>query len=111
MQDETARDAARDAAKYAARYVAYDSAKRIMKEPNPFSFVMDMYSMGLKPTYFRKINEEEKFVVDLPLVKGKHAVLGCYVHGDKEVLYSHQWKDYCSNLDSLKEDSSSITLV
>ncbi|MDE1766740.1 MAG: hypothetical protein KGI27_10785 [Thaumarchaeota archaeon] len=111
ISGESARDAARDAAKYAARYIAYESAKDNMQNPNPFSFVIDLYSMGLKPTYFRKVNEQEKFVVDVPIKSGNKFVLGCYVHGDSDILFTHQWKEYCSGLVSLKEESSSRTIA
>ena len=59
---ESARDAARDAAKYAARYIAYESAKDKLQPTNPFSFVIDLYLMGLRPTYFRKVDEQENLL-------------------------------------------------
>ncbi|MDE1829145.1 MAG: hypothetical protein KGI25_02365 [Thaumarchaeota archaeon] len=111
VSGETARDAARDAAKYAARYIVYESAKEKMKEQNPFSSIIELYSMGLKPTYFRKVDEQEKFVVDLPIKKGNEFTLGCYVHGDREILFTHHWKNYCSGLVPLKEDASSRTIA
>ncbi len=110
VSGESARDAARDAAKYAARYIAYESAKDKMVNPNPFSFIIELYSMGLKPTYFRKVNEQERFIVDFPLKTGNKSTLGCFVQGDNEILFTHQWKEYCSNLVSLK-DASSRTIV
>lgn len=103
---ETARDAARDAAKYAARYVAYESARDAMKSPNPFSPIVDLYLLGLKPTYFRRMADQERFVVDIPIKMGGKDVLGCYVQGDVEILFAHQWKDYCSNLAPLRGDGS-----
>lgn len=106
VSGESARDAARDAAKYAARYIAYESAKDKMQHPNPFSFVIELYSMGLKPTYFRKVNEQERFVVDFPLKTDNKSTLGCFVQGDREIFFSHQWKEYCSNLVSLKDAPS-----
>ncbi|MGI0046009.1 MAG: hypothetical protein ACREBB_02310 [Nitrosotalea sp.] len=98
LSGESARDAARDAAKYAARYIAYESVKDKMQHPNPFSFVIDLYLIGLRPTYFRKVEEQERFVVDFPLKSGDKFSLGCYTHGDKQVLFTHQWKEYCLNL-------------
>lgn len=106
VSGESARDAARDAAKYASRYIAYESAKDKMQNPNPFSFIIELYSLGLKPTYFRKVNEQERFVVDFPLKTDNKSTLGCFVQGDHEILFSHQWKEYCSNLVSLKDASS-----
>ena len=106
VSGESARDAARDAAKYASRYIAYESAKDKMQNPNPFSFIIELYSIGLKPTYFRKVNEQERFVVDFPLKTDNKSTLGCFVQGDREILFSHQWKEYCSNLVSLKDASS-----
>ena len=98
LTGETARDAARDAAKYAARYAAFESVKEKLGGTNPFEYVMELYSMGLRPTYFRKVDEQEKFVVDFPLkIDGKN-VIGCYLHGDKEISFTHQWIDYCTNL-------------
>lgn len=110
LSGESARDAARDAAKYASRYVAYESAKSKMKEQNPFGFIMDLYAMGLKPTYFRKINEQEKFIIDFPMKKGNEFVLGCYAQGDKEILFAHAWRNYCTSLVPIKEDASSRTI-
>ncbi len=98
LSGETVRDVARDAAKYAARYTAFESVKEKLGGINPFEYVIELYSMGLRPTYFRKIDEQEKFVVDFPLkVDGKN-VIGCYVHGDKAISFTHQWIDYCTNL-------------
>ncbi len=111
VSGETARDAARDAAKYAARYIAFESAKDRMQHQNPFGFVIELYSMGLKPTYHRKINEQERFVVDIPIKSGDKSVLGCYVQGDREVLFTHQWKEYCSGLRAVKEDGSSRNIA
>lgn len=108
---ESARDAARDAAKYAARYVAFESVADIMKNPNPFAFIIDLYSMGLKPTYFRKVGEEERFVVDVPVKIGDRSLLGCLVQGDSSILFTHDWSDYCSSLKPLKGDLPSRTLV
>ena len=107
VSGETARDAARDAAKYAARFIAFESAKDKLRNTNPFSYLIDLYTMGLKPTYFRKIDEQERFVVDLPLKVGGKFVLGCYAHGDKEIVFSHEWKEYCTNLRPLKENENS----
>ena len=108
---ETARDAARDAAKYAARYVSYESAKGKMQHQNPFSFVLELYSMGLKPTYFRKVGEQERFVLDIPLRQGDKHVLGCYVQGDGTILFTHAWRNYCTDLHALKEDGSSRNIA
>lgn len=108
---ESARDAARDAAKYAARYIAYESAKDKLQPTNPFSFVIDLYLMGLRPTYFRKVDEQEKFVVDFSLKDGNKFLTGCYVYGDKEILFTHHWKEYCTNLVSLKGETFSRTIV
>jgi len=101
ISGETARDAARDAAKYAARYAVFESVKEKFGEINPFEYVIELYSMGLKPTYFRKIEEQEKFIVDFPLIVDGKNVIGCYLHGDKEISFTHQWIDYCTNLKSV----------
>ncbi|HJU14138.1 MAG TPA: hypothetical protein VJ792_06730 [Candidatus Nitrosotalea sp.] len=108
---ETARDAARDAAKYAARYIAYESAKEKLQNPNPFVQVIELYSMGLKPTYFRKVDDQERFVVDVPLKIGGKFVLGCYVQGDGEILFMHNWREYCSGLAPVKADGSSRNIA
>ncbi len=106
ISGETARDAARDAAKYAARYDVCESVKEKFGGNNPFEHVIELYSMGLKPTYFRKVDEQEKFVVDFPLhVDGKN-ILGCYLHGDKEILFTHNWIDFCTNLKSTNNPES-----
>ncbi len=112
VSGETARDAARDAAKCAARFVAFESAKDKLDNTNPFSFLVELYAIGLKPTYFRKIDEQERFIVDLPLKVADKFLIGCYVHGDKEILFTHEWKEYCTNLKPLKENEiSSRTLA
>ena len=111
ISGETARDAARDAAKCAARFVAYESAKEKLGNLNPFSYLIELYALGLKPTYFRKINEKEKFVVDLPLKVNGKFLLGCYAHGDNEILFSHDWKDYCINLKQFNEEIPARNLV
>lgn len=108
---EMARDAARDAAKYASRYVAYEAAKEKLQKPNPFEYVIELYSMGLKPTHFRKVDEQERFVVDFPIRTDVGHLLGCYVQGDAEIKYTHQWKDYCTALQKLKEDFSSRNIL
>ncbi len=103
VSGETAKDAARDAAKYAARFVAFESAKEKLGK-NPFGYLMELYTLGLKPTYFRKINDQERFVVDFPLKVGDKFLIGCYAYGDKEILFTHGWKEYCSNLKPLTEN-------
>jgi uncharacterized protein YdeI (YjbR/CyaY-like superfamily) len=65
---------------------------------------VDFYAMGVKPTYFRKMDEQEKFVVDIPLKVGNKFLIGCYAHGDKEILFTHEWKEYCINLKPVKEN-------
>ena len=67
--------------------------------------------MGLRPTYFRKVGEQEKFVVDFSLKDGNKFLTGCHAHGDKEILFTHPWKEYCTNLVSLKEEASSRVLA
>ncbi|MDE1727333.1 MAG: hypothetical protein KGH89_08755 [Thaumarchaeota archaeon] len=111
VSGESARDAARDAAKYAARYLAYESAKDKLQRTNPFSFIIDLYSMGLRPTYFRKIDEQEKFIVDFPLKDGDKFLIGCYAHGDKEIFFTHPWKEYCSSLISLKGQDAPARVI
>jgi hypothetical protein len=106
VSGETVRDAARDAAKYAARFIAFESAKDKLDSPNPFSYLVELYTMGLKPTYFRNIDGQERFVVDFPLKTGDKFLIGCYAHGDKEILFTHHWKEYCANLMSLKENET-----
>lgn len=54
-----------------------------------------LYEIGLKPLDFRFVGDKEKFVerfvVDFPLnINGKR-MLGCYVHGDEEILWLHPW--------------------
>ena len=111
VSGEMARDAAHDAAKYASRYVAYESAKEKLQKPNPFEYVIELYSMGLKPTYFRKVNDQERFVVDFPIQNNNNNSLGCYVQGDSEIMYAHRWNEYCSGLQKLKEDFSSRNIL
>lgn len=105
LAGETVRDVARDAAKYAARYVAFESVKEKLGGINPFEYVIELYLMGLRPTYFRKVDDQEKFVIDFPLKINGVNVIGCYLHGDKEILFTHQWIDYCTNLKPLNPES------
>ena len=111
LTGETARDAARDAAKYAARYTAFESVKDKLGGINPFEYVIELYSMGLRPTYFRKVDEQEKFVVDFPLQIDSKNVIGCYLHGDKEISFTHQWIDYCTNLKPTNNPESKRSFV
>ena len=111
LTGETARDAARDAAKYAARYMAFESVKDKLGGINPFEYVIELYSMGLRPTYFRKVDEQEKFVVDFPLQIDSKNVIGCYLHGDKEISFTHQWIDYCTNLKPTNNPESKRSFV
>ena len=111
LTGETARDAARDAAKYAARYMAFESVKDKLGGINPFEYVIELYSMGLRPTYFRKVDEQEKFVVDFPLHIDSKNVIGCYLHGDKEISFTHQWIDYCTNLKPTNNPESKRSFV
>ncbi len=106
VSGETVRDAARDAAKYAARYAAFESVKEKLGGNNPFEHVIELYSMGLKPTYFRKVEGQEKFVVDFPLYIDEKNILGCYLHGDKEISFTHQWIDYCTTLKPVNNPES-----
>lgn len=111
VSGETVRDAARDAAKYAARYAVFESVKEKLGGTNPFEPVIELYAMGLRPTCFRKVDGQEKFVVDFPLsVDGKN-VIGCYLHGDKEISFTHQWIDYCTNLKPLSNPESKRTFA
>lgn len=105
LSGETVRDVARDAAKYAARYTVFESVKEKLGGINPFEYIIELYSMGLRPTYFRKVDDQEKFVIDFPLKINDVNVIGCYLHGDKEILFTHQWIDYCTNLKPLTSDS------
>ncbi len=111
LSGETVRDVARDAAKYASRYAAFESVKEKLGGTNPFEYVIELYSMGLRPTYFRKIDEQEKFVVDFPLKIDTKNVIGCYLHGDKEISFTHQWIDYCTNLKPTNNPESKRSCV
>lgn len=103
LTGETVRDVARDAAKYAARYAVFESVKEKLGGVNPFEYVIELYLMGLRPTYFRKMDDQEKFVIDFPLKVGGANVIGCYLYGDKEISFIHQWIDYCTNLKPLND--------
>ena len=100
-------NATRDAAWDAARYAAWDVAWTVVSdlpgfENNPFNYVIQLYEMGLKPTNFRRVDGQERYVVDFPLKIDGKSLLGCYAHGDKEILWTHEWKDYCKNLKAIK---------
>lgn len=106
LTGETARDAARDAAKYAARYAVFESVKENLGQANPFEYVIELYAMGLRPTYFRTVDGQEKFIVDFPIIVNGKNVLGCYLHGDNEISFTHNWIDYCTNLKSVNNSES-----
>jgi Uncharacterized conserved protein (DUF2203) len=111
LTGETVRDVARDAAKYAARYIVFESVKENLGGTNPFEYVIELYAIGLKPTYFRKMDEQEKFVVDFPLKVNDKNVIGCYLHGDTEISFTHQWIDYCTNLKPVNNIESKRSFV
>ncbi|MEM5853141.1 MAG: hypothetical protein QW228_02050 [Candidatus Aenigmatarchaeota archaeon] len=97
---ELAACAATDVAVHAANYAAWETVKGLPGfEKNPYDYVMKLYEMGLKPKGFKKVNGEERYVVDFPLSMD---VLGCYAHGDGEILWTHEWKDDCKNLRYIK---------
>ena len=106
LSGETARDAARDAAKYAARYAVFESVKEKLGQVNPFEYIIELYAMGLRPTYFRTVDGQEKFIVDFPMIVNGKNVLGCYLHGDKEISFTHNWIDYCTNLKHVNNPES-----
>jgi hypothetical protein len=64
-----------------------------------------LYSIGFGSTYFRKVNKQEKFVVDYSLKDGNKFLTGCHVHEDK-ILVTRPWKEHGTNLVSLKEETS-----
>ena len=111
VSGETVRDAARDAAKYASRYAAFESVKEKLGGINPFEHIIELYLMGLRPTHFKKMDEQEKFVVDFPLYLDGKNVIGCYLHGDKEISFTHQWIDYCTNLKPVNNLESKRTFA
>lgn len=111
VSGETVRDAARDAAKYAARFAVFESVKEKLGGVNPFEYVIELYMMGLRPTYFRKIDGKESFVVDFPLKLDGKNVIGCYLHGDKEISFTHNWIDYCTNLKHVSNPDSKRSFV
>ncbi len=78
---------------YAEGYAKWEMLKEIRGfEKNPFGYIQQLYEMGLLPRGFKNVNGEEKYVVEVPLINidGKR-VLGTYVHGDREILYTHPW--------------------
>ena len=77
------------------------TSSRCKNQRGPITYIQ----FGLGPTYFRKANEQEKFVVDFSLEDGNKFLTGCHVHGDK-ILVTCQWKKHCTNLVSLKEEIS-----
>ncbi|MDE1725325.1 MAG: DUF2203 family protein [Thaumarchaeota archaeon] len=111
VSGETVKDAARDAAKYAARYAVFESVKEKLGGINPFEYVIELYLLGLRPTYFRKIGETEQFVIDFPLKLDGKNVLGCYLYGDKEISFTHNWIEYCTNLKHLSNPDTKRSFV
>jgi len=58
---------------------------------NPYDSVLKMHELGLSSSDFRKVDGEEKFVVDFPLLKYGRGQrwLGCYAQGDGNIKYVH----------------------
>jgi hypothetical protein len=94
-----AEEAGRDAEKYVAWEVVRDVPGL---EDNLFGYVIELYELGVKPMSFKLVNGKEKYVVDIPFRKDGKLLLGCYSHGDDEILYVHELGEYCKNLKPLR---------
>jgi len=94
-----AEEAGRDAEKYVAWEVVRDVPGL---EDNLFGYVIELYELGVKPMSFRLVDRKEKYVVDIPFRKDGKLLLGCYSHGDDEILYVHELGEYCKNLKPLR---------
>lgn len=119
-ENDIPRDCARDAARYFSSYVAFEAAKEKLgyphgkgdyyvsdQESNPFKHVISMYELGLKPTFFRSLGQKEVFVIDIPLKTDTgSSILGCYAHGDPQILFNHKWSDYCKELTPINDEIS-----
>lgn len=69
--------------------------------PNPFAAIDGLIAEGVRPSGFRMVEGEEKFVVDVPMVMRSKSprgmvVMGCWVDGDTEIEYGHSLVDDCS---------------
>ncbi|MEM5853290.1 MAG: hypothetical protein QXG39_08295 [Candidatus Aenigmatarchaeota archaeon] len=90
-----------------ANYVGWEVIKDLPGfEENPFGYIVEEYKMGFKPVGFRKVNGEEKYVVDIPVIIKGRKMLGCYASGDGEILWMHKWEDDHKNLKYLKKSKS-----
>jgi hypothetical protein len=75
----------------------YASEDRIL--PNPYSYLIRLYEMGLRPT-FNHIDKRP--IVDIPLVIDGKPVLGCYAYKDKKILRKHEWTTGCKKASQLE---------
>jgi len=66
-------------------------------DSNPYDSMLLLVKEGLKPTYFRKIHGEERFVVDIPLARHKNE-FGCWVYGDERLIWKHSCFEDCRYL-------------
>lgn len=84
-------------------YIAFETVRGLPRfEKNPAEPIIRLYEMGLYPKGFRKVNGEEKFIVDFPLDINGEKILGCYANRDEKIRFGHKWEDYCKNLRYLK---------
>lgn len=90
-------------------YVTWEMVRDLPQfENNPVEHYIMLYEMGLYPKGFRRVSGEERFIVDFPLVIDGENILGCYANKDEEILFGHEWEDYCKNLRYLKAPRRTI---
>lgn len=76
--------------------------KEYPDKPNPFSYLAEMFELGIWPKGFRVADEVERFLVDVPLTLKQDAqdpdgvvMLGCWADGDTDIYYIHSFGDDC----------------
>jgi hypothetical protein len=91
------RDATWDVVIFAIRDATWELIRNIEGyRDNPYEPLYRMCALGARPRGFRKVNGVEKFVVDLPSTIYKADKLACWVEGDREILYMHEWYEDCN---------------
>jgi hypothetical protein len=87
-----------DAASYIHWVIVSDIRRKCYKN-NPYERILEIWYLGLCPRGFRKVDGDERFVVDFPL---RTYEFGCWAEGDPEILYKHKLDGFCTEIEPVK---------